>query len=104
MFQSMDQDVVFMETCMGLRYHPHMYIECVPMEKETGDLAPIYFKVIVLHTPFFLGLHRSVELKFLKYAIIKYKPLFEYIRSIFLYYLKKQYLIFFSESYTRIRI
>ncbi|XP_078314355.1 CWF19-like protein 2 isoform X2 [Crassostrea virginica] len=44
MFQSMDQDVVFMETCMGLRYHPHMYIECVPMEKETGDLAPIYFK------------------------------------------------------------
>uniref|UniRef100_A0A8W8I2B8 CWF19-like protein 2 n=2 Tax=Magallana gigas TaxID=29159 RepID=A0A8W8I2B8_MAGGI len=44
MFLAMDQDVVFMETCMGLRYHPHMYIECVPMEKETGDLAPIYFK------------------------------------------------------------
>lgn len=47
MFLAMDQDVVFMETCMGLRYHPHMYIECVPMEKETGDLAPIYFKVII---------------------------------------------------------
>ncbi|XP_061174042.1 CWF19-like protein 2 [Saccostrea echinata] len=44
MFESMDQDVVFMETCMGLRYHPHMLIECIPMEKETGDLAPIYFK------------------------------------------------------------
>ncbi|XP_048735526.2 CWF19-like protein 2 [Ostrea edulis] len=44
MFESMEQDVVFMETSMGLRYHPHMYIECIPVEKETGDLAPIYFK------------------------------------------------------------
>lgn len=34
---------------MGLRYHPHMYIECIPVEKETGDLAPIYFKVIMFN-------------------------------------------------------
>lgn len=49
MFESMEQDVVFMETSMGLRYHPHMYIECIPVEKETGDLAPIYFKVIMFN-------------------------------------------------------
>lgn len=44
MFQDRDEDVVFMETSMKLKYFPHMHIECVPMPKETGDLAPIYFK------------------------------------------------------------
>ncbi|XP_071112759.1 CWF19-like protein 2 [Haliotis cracherodii] len=44
MFESQDQDVVFMETSMHLKYLPHMSMECIPMEKETGDLAPIYFK------------------------------------------------------------
>ncbi|KAK3098520.1 hypothetical protein FSP39_020282 [Pinctada imbricata] len=44
MFEGMDQDIVFMETCMGLKHFPHMYLECIPMPKETGDLAPIYFK------------------------------------------------------------
>lgn len=58
MFLAMDQDVVFMETCMGLRYHPHMYIECVPMEKETGDLAPIYFKVTILYHTCILNINR----------------------------------------------
>ena len=45
MFEGMDQDIVFMETSMGLKSFPHMHVECVPMPKETGDLAPIYFKV-----------------------------------------------------------
>lgn len=58
MFLAMDQDVVFMETCMGLRYHPHMYIECIPMEKETGDLAPIYFKVTILYHNCILNINR----------------------------------------------
>ncbi|XP_046566167.1 CWF19-like protein 2 [Haliotis rubra] len=44
MFESQDQDVVFMETSMHQKYLPHMSMECIPMEKETGDLAPIYFK------------------------------------------------------------
>ncbi|OWF52178.1 CWF19-like protein 2 [Mizuhopecten yessoensis] len=44
LFLDLDQDVVFMETSMGLKHSPHMYLECVPMQRETGDLAPIYFK------------------------------------------------------------
>ncbi|CAC5398373.1 CWF19-like protein 2 homolog,CWF19-like protein 2 [Mytilus coruscus] len=44
MFLEEDEDIVFMETSMRLKQHPHMYIECVPLPKETGDMAPIYFK------------------------------------------------------------
>ncbi|KAL4230580.1 hypothetical protein ACF0H5_010958 [Mactra antiquata] len=44
MFAANDEDVVFMETSMKLKQFPHMCIECVPMDKEVGDLAPIYFK------------------------------------------------------------
>ncbi|WAQ99498.1 C19L2-like protein [Mya arenaria] len=45
MFTEKDEDVVFMETSMRLKHFPHMCIECVPIEKEVGDMAPIYFKV-----------------------------------------------------------
>ncbi|XP_046383601.1 CWF19-like protein 2 [Ischnura elegans] len=44
MFLAMDQDCVFFETAINLKRFPHMVLECVPMEKEIGDLAPIYFK------------------------------------------------------------
>ena len=42
-----DQDCVFMECSKNLRKHPHMLIECIPLERELGDMAPIYFKVSV---------------------------------------------------------
>lgn len=45
MFEGKDQDCVFMEMSRNLRHHPHMYIDCVPMPREVGDMAPIYFKV-----------------------------------------------------------
>ena len=45
MFADSDEDVVFMETSMHLKRHPHMVVEAVPMPKEVGDMAPIYFKV-----------------------------------------------------------
>ncbi|XP_067013384.2 CWF19-like protein 2 [Anabrus simplex] len=48
MFSKMDEDVVFFETAMYLGRFPHMVLECVPMPKETGDLAPIYFKKAIL--------------------------------------------------------
>ena len=39
-----------------------MSVECIPMDKEVGDLAPIYFKVCIIN---FCGLkhfpHMSVE-------------------------------------------
>lgn len=40
-----DQDCVFMECSKNIRRNPHMVIECVPMDRELGDMAPIYFKV-----------------------------------------------------------
>ncbi|XP_072040204.1 CWF19-like protein 2 isoform X2 [Amphiura filiformis] len=44
MFEDHDQDAIFLETCMNPKKQRHMCIECVPVPKETGDLAPIYFK------------------------------------------------------------
>lgn len=45
MFESQELDCVFMETHMNPKRHLHMVYECVPMPKELGDMAPIYFKV-----------------------------------------------------------
>lgn len=44
MFAAKDEDVIFFETSRGLHRFPHMILECVPVPKEQGDLAPIYFK------------------------------------------------------------
>jgi len=47
MFSDRGEDCVFMETCMNLKRYPHMVVECIPLPKEIGDMAPIYFKVTV---------------------------------------------------------
>lgn len=44
MFAANDEDVIFFETAIHLNRFPHMFLNCVPMPKEQGDLAPIYFK------------------------------------------------------------
>ncbi|XP_044255818.1 CWF19-like protein 2 homolog [Tribolium madens] len=44
MFNARNEDVIFFETAKNLDKYPHMYIECIPLEKEEGDMAPIYFK------------------------------------------------------------
>lgn len=44
MFAAADEDVIFFETAVHLNRFPHMFITCVPLPKEQGDLAPIYFK------------------------------------------------------------
>lgn len=44
MFNSQDEDVIFFETAMNLSRYPHTVVHCVPLPKEQGDLAPIYFK------------------------------------------------------------
>lgn len=43
---------------MGLKKHYHMVYECIPLPKEVGDMAPIYFKVSSssIHSSFFLHL------------------------------------------------
>lgn len=45
MFEDQDQDCVFMETHMNPKRRMHMVWECIPLDKELGDMAPIYFKV-----------------------------------------------------------
>lgn len=45
MFQSQDLDCVFMELHINPRQRRHMVLECVPLPRELGDMAPIYFKV-----------------------------------------------------------
>ncbi|XP_028321192.1 CWF19-like protein 2 [Gouania willdenowi] len=48
MFESQDQDCVFMETHMNLRRRRHMVLECIPLPRELGDMAPIYFKKAIM--------------------------------------------------------
>lgn len=45
MFESQELDCVFMETHMNPRRRLHMVLECIPLPRELGDMAPIYFKV-----------------------------------------------------------
>ena len=35
---------MFFEVAKGLKRHPHMVIECVPLPREMGDMAPMYFQ------------------------------------------------------------
>lgn len=51
MFQSQDLDCVFMELHINPRQRRHMVLECVPLPRELGDMAPIYFKVRRLRRP-----------------------------------------------------
>ncbi|XP_037082379.1 CWF19-like protein 2 [Pollicipes pollicipes] len=44
MFATMEQDVVFFESAVKLRTYPHAVLQAVPVPRESGDLAPIYFK------------------------------------------------------------
>ncbi|XP_003383183.1 PREDICTED: CWF19-like protein 2 [Amphimedon queenslandica] len=44
MFADRDMDVVFMETYTSSKSHSHMIMECVPLPKEVGELAPMYYK------------------------------------------------------------
>ncbi|XP_015511849.1 CWF19-like protein 2 [Neodiprion lecontei] len=48
MFMDQEEDVIFFETSMMHRKFPHMQLECIPMPKEIGDMAPIYFKKALL--------------------------------------------------------
>ncbi|TNN01926.1 hypothetical protein fugu_011308 [Takifugu bimaculatus] len=48
MFKSQDLDCVFMETHIYPRQQRHMVLECVPLPRELGDMAPIYFKKAIM--------------------------------------------------------
>ncbi|KAL4688006.1 hypothetical protein H8957_004585 [Semnopithecus entellus] len=44
MFEDKGLDCIFLETNMGMKKQYHMVYECIPLPKEVGDMAPIYFK------------------------------------------------------------
>lgn len=43
-----NKDVVFFETATKLHRFPHMVIHCVPLPRDVGDMAAIYFKKALL--------------------------------------------------------
>lgn len=48
MFNSRGEDCIFFETAKRLRHFPHMVLQCVPLPRETGDMAPVYFKKAIM--------------------------------------------------------
>ncbi|XP_075976827.1 CWF19-like protein 2 homolog [Anticarsia gemmatalis] len=47
-YNSQGKDVVFFETAVKLHKYPHMIINCVPLPRDVGDMAAIYFKKAIL--------------------------------------------------------
>lgn len=47
-FNSQNKDVIFYETAVKLNRFPHMVINCVPLPRDVGDMASIYFKKALL--------------------------------------------------------
>ena len=48
MFSDEEKDVIFIENAVHLSRHPHMVIECIPVPKNEGHVARLYFKVSAL--------------------------------------------------------
>lgn len=48
MFEAEDLDCVFLETHLSTKKRYHMVYECIPLPREIGDMAPIYFKVFMM--------------------------------------------------------
>ncbi|CAO4371995.1 unnamed protein product [Caenorhabditis nigoni] len=44
LWKEQGKDCVFFEMARHVDSNPHLYVECVPLEQEIGDMAPIYFK------------------------------------------------------------
>ncbi|KAL4696922.1 hypothetical protein H8959_002620 [Pygathrix nigripes] len=50
MFENKGLDCIFLETNMGMKKQYHMVYECIPLPKEVGDMAPIYFKKAIMES------------------------------------------------------
>lgn len=45
MFAAQDKDVVFTESSAALHRRPHAVLHCVPLSRDDGAVAPMFFKV-----------------------------------------------------------
>ncbi|KAH7731453.1 CWF19L2 protein [Aphelenchoides avenae] len=50
MWNSEDHDCVFIEMVRDPTSQKHMSIECIPLPREVGDTAPIYFKKAIMES------------------------------------------------------
>ncbi|XP_049634506.1 CWF19-like protein 2 [Suncus etruscus] len=50
MFEEKGLDCIFLETNMNMKKQYHMVYECIPVPKEVGDMAPIYFKKAIMES------------------------------------------------------
>ncbi|XP_062949994.1 CWF19-like protein 2 isoform X2 [Cynocephalus volans] len=50
MFEVKGLDCIFLETNMSMKKQYHMVYECIPLPKEVGDMAPIYFKKAIMES------------------------------------------------------
>ncbi|XP_059123244.1 CWF19-like protein 2 [Peromyscus eremicus] len=50
MFEDKGLDCIFLETNMGMKKQYHMIYECIPLPREVGDMAPIYFKKAIMES------------------------------------------------------
>ncbi|XP_072467310.1 CWF19-like protein 2 [Notamacropus eugenii] len=50
MFEDKELDCIFLETNMNMHKRYHMVYECIPLPKEVGDMAPIYFKKAIMES------------------------------------------------------
>ncbi|XP_038179999.1 CWF19-like protein 2 [Arvicola amphibius] len=50
MFEEKGLDCIFLETNMGMKKQYHMVYECIPLPREMGDMAPIYFKKAIMES------------------------------------------------------
>ncbi|XP_007437475.2 CWF19-like protein 2 [Python bivittatus] len=50
MFEAQELDCVFLETNLNINKQYHMVYECIPLPKEVGDMAPIYFKKAIMES------------------------------------------------------
>ncbi|XP_037363806.1 CWF19-like protein 2 [Talpa occidentalis] len=50
MFEDKELDCVFLETNLSMKKQYHMVYECIPLPKEVGDMAPIYFKKAIMES------------------------------------------------------
>ena len=50
MFDDHEQDVIFSECYTDPKRRSHMYIDCIPVPKDEGSMAPMYFKKAILES------------------------------------------------------
>ena len=60
MFDARGLDVIFTESCMSVNNKYHAYVECIPLPKDEGSLAPLYFKKAILESDEEWSLNRKL--------------------------------------------